>query len=112
MKYEVTREVVSDLWPLVRANEASAASRALVDAFLAEDGALAARLRESGDRPEVTPALRLSPDAERRLLDEARRRARTKLLIVGGGIGMAAILLLAAFVTLVAVFFRNGALVG
>ncbi|MBN2169807.1 MAG: hypothetical protein JW819_00640 [Candidatus Krumholzibacteriota bacterium] len=111
MMYEVTRDVVSDLWPLVRADEASTGSRALVDAFLAEDGAFAATLRESERRSGVMPALSLSPDAERRLLDEARKRARLKLLVVGGGIVLAAIMLFTALAALI-FLFQNGRLVG
>lgn len=111
MMYEVTRNVVSDLWPLVRADEASADSRALVDAFLAGDDAFAAKLRGSERQAGTMPALRLSADAERRLLDEARKRARLKLLIVGGGIGLAAIMLLAALVALILLIF-SGTLAG
>ena len=44
----VTRDVVSDLWPLYASGEASADTRALVDAFLAGDPAFAQSLRESG----------------------------------------------------------------
>ena len=56
-------------------------SRTLVDAFLAEDRPYAARLLESQKVPQVMPAVRLSPDAERRLLDDARERAQTKMVL-------------------------------
>lgn len=97
MKLEVTRDVVSDLWPLCRSGDSSADSQALVDAFLAEDGLFAAKLRESERVTRVAPTLRLSPDAERRLLDEARYRARKKLMLVGFCVGMGGLILLAAF---------------
>jgi hypothetical protein len=42
------------------------------------------------------PAVRLSPDAERRLLDDARERARVKLLVVGAAVGLAGLVVLAA----------------
>jgi ferric-dicitrate binding protein FerR (iron transport regulator) len=96
MKLEVSRDVVRDLWPLCRSGEASADSRALIDAFLSEDGALASTLRESEALTQAMPAFRLSPDAERRLLDEARRRARTKLLVIGGAVAMVGLIALVA----------------
>jgi hypothetical protein len=96
MMYDVTREVVSDLWPLCRCGEASADSRRLVDAFLAADGEFAARLRESDSLSRALPPYRLSPDAELRLLHDARERARWKMLLVGGVIALGALALLGA----------------
>jgi len=94
MKLEVTRDVVKDLWPLCRAGEASQDSMALVDAFLAEDSAYASTLKKCKALGPVVPPVSLSPDAERRLLDEAQRNARLKLQIIGGSIAAAAFLLL------------------
>jgi hypothetical protein len=105
MKLDVTRDVVSDLWPLYRTGEASDDSRALVDAFLSEDSAFASTLEESEVLPGAMPSPRLSPDAERRLLDEARKRARTRLLIAGGGIALAGLVLIMAFGWLVIAMF-------
>jgi hypothetical protein len=96
MKLEVTRDVVSDLWPLYRSGESSADSRALVEAFLAGDGPFAAKLQESETMIPELPAVRLSPEAERVLLDDARDRARLKLLVIGGSVGLAGLLLLLA----------------
>lgn len=96
MMLEVTRDVVSDLWPLRRSGEASDDSRKLIDAFLAEDLAFAATLRESEKLGGMVPALHLSPDAERRLLDDARERARAKMLIIGAAVALTGILLLAS----------------
>mgnify|MGYP001826276932 CR=1 FL=1 len=93
MKLEVTRNVVKDLWPLCRAGEASPDSKTLVDAFLAEDSAYASMLKKSQALGPVVPRVDLSPDAERQLLDEARKNARLKLQIIGGAIAAAAILL-------------------
>jgi hypothetical protein len=108
MKLEVTREVVSDLWPLYETGEASMESRALVDAFLAEDRSFAETLLGSQKVPRMIPAVRLSPDAERRLLDDARERAQTKMVLVGLAIAVAGLVLLAiigagAFLT----FYRS-----
>jgi hypothetical protein len=107
MKLDVTRDVVRDLWPLCRAGEASPDSKALVDAFLREDGALASMLQQSETVGRVVPGVRLSPDAERRLLDEAGARARLKLQIIGGSIAAVAVLLLAAFGGIVWMFLLS-----
>lgn len=96
MMYDVTRDIVSDLWPLCRCDEASADSRRLVDAFLATDGDFATRLRESKRLNGAMPPYRLSPDAELRLLQDARERARWKMLLVGGVIALGALALLGA----------------
>ena len=96
MKIEVTRDVVNDLWPLYRTGEASLDSKTLVDRFLAEDSDFASTLHKSGEVGGAMPPFRLSPEAERRLLDDARSRARNKLMVVGVGIGLAAVVILTA----------------
>jgi ferric-dicitrate binding protein FerR (iron transport regulator) len=96
MKLEVTRDVVNDLWPLCRSGEASADSRALVDTYLAQDAAFASTLQESGRLTQAMPPFRLSPGAERRLLDDARERARLKMYVIGGAIALTGFLLLVA----------------
>jgi hypothetical protein len=40
--------------------------------------------------------MQLSPDAERRLVDDARDRARMKLMLVGAAVGLTALILLTA----------------
>jgi ferric-dicitrate binding protein FerR (iron transport regulator) len=106
MKPEVTRNVVSDLWPLYKSGDVSADSRKLVDAYLAEDPTYAGMLRQSEHLPGVMPGFRLSPDAERRLLDDARQRARTKLMLIGGAMALAGLLAIGALVALL--FFSRG----
>ncbi len=93
---KVTRDIVSDLWPLYRCGEASTDSRRLVDAFLATDGDFAARLRESDRMTSAMPAYRLSPDAELRMLHDARERARWKMILFGGVLALGALALLGA----------------
>jgi hypothetical protein len=102
MMLEVTRQVVSDLWPLYRSGEASVDSRALVDAFLGADRPFASTLQASEGVDGAMPAFRLSPDAERRFLDAARQRARMKLLVIGGTIALVGFI---AIVALVGVMF-------
>lgn len=99
MKHEITRQVVEDLWPLCQSGDASADSRALVDAFLAHDPAFAAQLKETKTMENAMPKFTLSPDTERRLLEEARSRARIQLLLAGGGLGL-------LFVALIGVMFK------
>ena len=41
----VTRDVISDLWPVYESGEASADTRALVEGFLARDPELAAQMK-------------------------------------------------------------------
>ena len=93
MKYEVTRDVVGDLWPLVHGDEASADSRALVDDYLRHDPAYAAELERSRTMTAMPP-VQLSPDAERRLIDDAREHARKRLLLIGGGLALAGVVVL------------------
>jgi hypothetical protein len=102
------RDVVSDLRALCRTGEASADSRALVDAFLAEDTEFSESLKEGEAMNTIVPHVRLSPDAERRMLDDAAKTTRLRLLILGGSVTLAAVLLLAAFAGIVLALFRNG----
>ena len=88
MKYEVNRDVVSDLWPLCQSGDASPDSQALVEAYLVEDDAFATELKESDMLSEAMPNIKLSPDAEIRLLEEVQKRTRMKLLILGGSIAL------------------------
>jgi ferric-dicitrate binding protein FerR (iron transport regulator) len=108
MRADVTRDVVSDLWPLCRSGDASADSRALVDAFLAQDAHFASVLKQSEDLRRVVPSVRLSPDAELRLLLEAQKQARLKLLIIGGCIALPALLGFGALVWILLLSARGG----
>jgi ferric-dicitrate binding protein FerR (iron transport regulator) len=96
MRLEVTRDVVNDLWPLCRSGEASADSRTLVDTYLAQDSNFARTLQESERLTLALPPFRLSAGAERRLLDDARERARLKMLVIGGAIALTGFLLIVA----------------
>jgi hypothetical protein len=88
MKADITRDVISDLWPLYKAGEASADSRRMIEAFLAEDGAYRTLLDESETISRGLPdGVGLSPDAELRLIALARERIRTTAWLVGAAIG-------------------------
>jgi hypothetical protein len=74
---KVTRDVVSDLWPLYEAGEATADTRALVEAFLAEDPAFADRLRRGLSLPAMEAPMSQSM--------ETAALARTRDLVHGRG---------------------------
>ncbi len=107
MKLEVTRDVVSDLWPLYQSGEASTDTRALIEAYLAADEAFAATLREAEGVATYLRPPRIPPDAELRLLEEAQRRARTKLWIIAGTIGLVGMILLTALAGAMFLVFRG-----
>ena len=67
---DVPREVLLDLLPVYASGEASAATRALVEAHLAKDAELARRLHEAKALPKLAPAL--PPDLELRALRRTR----------------------------------------
>jgi hypothetical protein len=96
MKAEITRDVVSDLWPLYKAGEASADSRRLIEAFLAEDAAFRAVLEESETVANAVPEVALAPDADLRLIAVARKRIFRTVLLAGAAIG--ALLFIAAMI--------------
>ena len=66
---KVTRDVVSDLWPLYSSGDASVDTRRLVEAFLESDPEFARELKATVELPGVPPA---SPDAEARALQRTR----------------------------------------
>jgi hypothetical protein len=74
---KITADVISDLWPLYAAGEATPDSRALVDEFLAANPGVADTLRARFDLPADDAGI--SPDVE------ARALAQTKDRISGGG---------------------------
>jgi hypothetical protein len=87
MKAEITRDVISDLWPLHKAGEASADSKRIIEAFLSEDTAFRTLLEESERIRGGVPDVALSSDAELRLIALARERIRTTAWLVGAAIG-------------------------
>lgn len=74
---KITPDVISDLWPIYAAGEASRDTRTLVDEFLAANPSTAERLRRESEMPvDENP---IPPDAEARALQQ------TKAEIGGGG---------------------------
>ncbi|MEO5824121.1 MAG: hypothetical protein ABIT71_26740 [Vicinamibacteraceae bacterium] len=68
----VTRQVISDLWPLYATGQASADTRALVDTFLAGDASFAASLRAS-PKDDALAAHSLPPGHQLLSLSETQR---------------------------------------
>jgi ferric-dicitrate binding protein FerR (iron transport regulator) len=95
MQMEITRDVVSDLWPLVEGGEASPDSRALVERYLASDREFSETLRRSAALGTAVPQVRLSSEAERRLLELARERTRNWVLLAALAIGVFGVIVLA-----------------
>ena len=72
---KITRDVVSDLWPLYESGEASADTRALVEEYLRGDPELAERVRRAASGAlDASLAGTPSPDLELRTLARTRRR--------------------------------------
>jgi hypothetical protein len=74
----VTRQVISDLWPVYTAGEASADTRALVEAFFRQDPEFSKLLQEQDTERMLQQEIpRLPPD------QEAKALRRTKRLLLG-----------------------------
>lgn len=73
---KITRDVISDLWPVYASGEATEDTRALVESFLADNPGCAAEFEALVALPAADAAL--APDAE------ARAFVRTKELMRGG----------------------------
>ena len=73
---KITRDVISDLWPLYASGEATEDTRALVESFLADNPGCVAEFEATVALPAADGAI--APDAE------ARALGRTKELMRGG----------------------------
>jgi putative zinc finger protein len=69
-RVDVPREILLDLLPVYASGEASAATRALVEAHLAKDPELVRRLQDSNALPRLAPVL--PPELELRALRRTR----------------------------------------
>ncbi len=75
---KITRDVVSDLWPLYKSGEASDDTRQLIDEFLRTDSEYARLLRESPEtfRTDVLPPL--TQEREIKTIQMTKRRLRLR----------------------------------
>jgi len=87
MQSDITRNVISDLWPLYTTGEASADSKRLVEAFLAQDQDFRLALEESERIQKILPDVTLSPDTALQHIAVARERIRTNAWLFGAAIG-------------------------
>lgn len=82
---KLTRDVVTDLWPLYAAGEASPDTRALVEAFLKEDAEFARGMSEAKSDEMLKPAaVALPADHERTTLLRTQRRRALQSMIFNG----------------------------
>jgi hypothetical protein len=79
----VTKEVITDLFPLYVANGCSKDSRALVEQYLRDNPRQAEDLRRIISTSVPGGATRLAGSEEVRSLREARRRVRRQSLVLG-----------------------------
>jgi ferric-dicitrate binding protein FerR (iron transport regulator) len=79
----VTKEIVTDLFPLYLANECSADSRALVEDYLRANPAQAEELKRMMNTPLPRSAPPTASLEEVRSLREARRRVRRQSVLLG-----------------------------
>jgi hypothetical protein len=71
---KVTREVISDLWPVYASGEASADTRALVETFLQQDSQFAELLRGRGEEALLRQDVpTIPPDREAQALRRTKR---------------------------------------
>ena len=76
---KITRDVVTDLWPLYASGDASADSRSLVEEFLREDPEFERLLRSSGSATfPPPPASALPRDHESESLARAKKHIRRR----------------------------------
>lgn len=103
----ITDNVVTDLWLLEQAGEASADSRALVRSYTESRPDLRARLEAGRSLPAFQPK-HLSPNAEMLALENAREKARHKMILIGVGMAMLAVTVLAALGGAMFLFMSRG----
>jgi hypothetical protein len=79
----VTKEIITDLFPLYAANECSKDSRALVEQYLRDNPGQAEELSRVMNTPVPAGTAQLAGSQEVRTLREARRRVRRQSWVMG-----------------------------
>lgn len=81
---KLSREVITDLWPVYRSGEASADTVALVEQFLKDDPEFEQLIREGEGAEMLNHAAAVpSADQEMRALNATRRRLRVQRFLMG-----------------------------
>jgi ferric-dicitrate binding protein FerR (iron transport regulator) len=104
MKHDITRDIVSDLWPLYRSGEASPETERMIEAFLDEDAAFRAVLEKSERITKAMPEMTLALDPELERIKVMRERTRLAGWLVGVTIAVITILSLAPFIIAAVLF--------
>jgi len=85
---KITRDVILDLWPVYEAGEASADTRALVEAFLAEDPEFGRLIREERrDLMSQNESIALPPDQEQAALRTTQTLLKRRMQFLAVGLG-------------------------
>jgi hypothetical protein len=84
----VSREVILDLLPLYLANEASPATRLLVEQYLSQDDDLAEHVRSQISAGDTRAPVELPPELELRSLSRTRALLRRQRRLFGMAIGL------------------------
>ena len=85
----VTREVITDLFPVYTSGEASAETVSLVDEFLRNDPEFAELIREERTPHMLTPfPVTVSPDLEQRSLNLTKKHLRIRGVLLGLAIAL------------------------
>lgn len=108
MKHDITRDIISDLWPLYRSGEASPAVQRMIEDFLKQDAEFRAVLETSERIEKAMPEIELSRDAELQMIQVARDRTRVAVWLIGAAI--AAAVLVGVFPFILAAILFGGRL--
>jgi hypothetical protein len=75
---KITRDVISDLWPLYESGEASGDTRQLIDEFLEDDGEFAKLIRESPETFRTDELPPLTREREIKTIQMTKRLLRLR----------------------------------
>jgi hypothetical protein len=75
---KITRDVISDLWPLYESGEASEDTRHLIDDFLEHDGEFSKLIRESPETFRTDDLPPLTPEKEIETIQMTKRLLRLR----------------------------------
>ena len=90
---KITENIILDLLPTYLADEASRDTRELVEAYLAQNEALAHRMREMQKQALPGPGVGIPPELELQSLRRTRRRIRAQRWLFGLALFFSALLL-------------------
>ena len=80
----VTREVITDLWPVYTSGEASTDTAALVNEYLRNDPEFAQFIRDEGIQQRLTPIpVPVSPEQEKKSLNLTKKHLRIRGMLMG-----------------------------